>query len=236
MALRRSIFFVLACIFIFAAVCVVAKSKFSLYSTTALDCNRPWPDMDLFLPVHLMKSDPRKYEWRNILLRSLFRFWPLSIAKVGFIMIVNEEMKGQPLVVEAEKIMSELSGSFSRSVVKYSSQNPYYRTGHDRQQHMMMHADEYSSAPYIAFVDTDCFFQTYVDREDLFEDGKPVINGRYGMPQYGVGDFWDKASNSTYLFTGEKEVMRCMSYFPVIIKREHLKLMREFIERVVCTS
>lgn len=30
-------------------------------------------------------------------------------------------------------------------------------------------AENYTSAEYIGFVDTDCFFITYVDRNDLFE-------------------------------------------------------------------
>ena len=32
-----------------------------------------------------------------------------------------------------------------------------YRTGHDRQQYMMLHADEFSNSEYVAFVDGDTF-------------------------------------------------------------------------------
>lgn len=67
-----------------------------------------------------------------------------------------------------------------------------------------------------------------LDREDLFEDGKPVVNARSGAH---CCDVWALMPQGTYLFTGILEPMRCMSYFPVIIKTAHLKEMREFISR-----
>lgn len=45
---------------------------------------------------------------------------------------------------------------------------------------MMFWADNYTSSEFVGFVDTDAVFLTYIDREDLFEDGKPVVNARSG--------------------------------------------------------
>ena len=46
----------------------------------------------------------------------------------------------------------------------------------------MFYADQYSTAEYIGFGDTDCFFLTYVDVQDIFSnDGKPIVHGRIGM-------------------------------------------------------
>lgn len=112
-----------------------------------------------------------------------------------------------------------------------------------------MQADNYTSKEYVGFVDTDCFFLTYIDREDLFEEGKPVINGRTGY--HDPEDVWAQMPLGTYVFTvlpffyqicqilpfvryltlGMNETFRCMSYFPVIVKTAHLKPMREFISR-----
>ena len=44
-----------------------------------------------------------------------------------------------------------------------------YRNGGERQQLMMLWADNYTSAEYVAFADSDSVFLTMVDREDLFE-------------------------------------------------------------------
>lgn len=60
-------------------------------------------------------------------------------------------------------------------------------------------------------------------------DNKPVVNGRVGFPQY---MFWDYVSQTTKWLLGTEESMRCMSYFPVIIKRQHLTDMREYIENL----
>lgn len=105
----------------------------------------------------------------------------------------------------------------------------YYRSGHDRQQLMMFWADNYTQSEYVGFVDTDCVFLTYIDREDLFEGGKPVVNGRSGF--HDPNDAWSKIPQSTYSATGILEPMRCMSYFPVIIKTAHFKDMREYISK-----
>ena len=105
----------------------------------------------------------------------------------------------------------------------------YHSTGHYRQQLIMFEADLYTdpNVEYIGFVDTDCLFITYTDREDLFEGSKPVINGRIGNNQ---NSWWLSVPLSTYwLFGSKPEPMRCMSYFPVIIKRTHLVEMRQHL-------
>jgi hypothetical protein len=48
-----------------------------------------------------------------------------------------------------------------------------------KQEYLMFWADNFTSAEYVGFVGTDTVFLTYVDREDLFENGKPLVNGRY---------------------------------------------------------
>ena len=95
---------------------------------------------------------------------------------------------------------------------------------------------DYSALPeteYIGFVDTDTLFHSYVDREDLFEDGKPVVNGRVQKWKTSGTDknkrVWAEASERTL---GKKEPMTCMSYFPVVIKRAHFKMMRDHIVKL----
>ena len=64
----------------------------------------------------------------------------------------------------------------------------------------MLWADNYTNKEYVGFVDTDTVFLTYIDREDLFEDGKPVINGRSGP--HNPDDVWAHASRATYKALG----------------------------------
>eukprot|EP00112_Aurelia_sp_Birch-Aquarium-sp1_P013758 Seg2934.4 transcript_id=Seg2934.4/GoldUCD/mRNA.D3Y31 product="hypothetical protein" protein_id=Seg2934.4/GoldUCD/D3Y31 len=90
----------------------------------------------------------------------------------------------------------------------------------------MLHPDKCTSVPYVGFVDTDTFFTTVVTPSLLFENGKPVIVGVIGEPNYFT--CW---AFTTEKFLGRKEVVQCMTYFPVIIKTEHLKEMREVLSK-----
>lgn len=92
---------------------------------------------------------------------------------------------------------------------------------------MMLWADNFTESEYVAFVDSDAVFLTAVDREDLFENGKPVINGRLGP--HDEGDFWATAPAATYDTLHLNETMRCMSYFPVIVKTSHLAELRQYV-------
>ena len=100
-----------------------------------------------------------------------------------------------------------------------------------RQQLLMIYGDTFSSAEYIAFADTDTLFVSFVDRDDLFDEkGKPIIRGRIGLP---ADSFWYNFPNATqWMMGGLPEPMRCMSYFPVIVKRSHLLDMRSHIVEV----
>eukprot|EP01036_Dinobryon_divergens_P028926 gene28926-37948_t len=107
-----------------------------------------------------------------------------------------------------------------------------YETGHDRQQYMMFYADNYTTSEFVGFVDTDAIIHSFVDREDIFEEGKPVVHGR--LSQYKkVGRDKIKRSwaESTYRFLGLEEPMMCMSYFPVVVKTAHLIHLRQFVEQ-----
>jgi hypothetical protein len=96
----------------------------------------------------------------------------------------------------------------------------------------MFYADNYTSSEYVGFVDTDAIIHSFVDREDIFEEDRPVVHGR--LSQYKkVGRDRIKRSwaESTYQFLGLEEPMMCMSYFPVVVKTSHLKDLRYFVEK-----
>lgn len=196
------------------------------------NCSAAWPEMDLFLPLYVSPTNPRNHEWRDIFLKSLLMHWPLATAQVGLTLILDEEIKGHGLVNEVvTQPLKKVSKHFSRTQVIYDKPSEYYHNkGHDRQQLIMFNADKSSNAEFVGFVDTDCLFTTYTDRGDLFEDNKPVINGRIGRSQ---NMYWDPVPATSFAFTGLLEPMRCMNYFPVVIKRTHLADLREYVIKYV---
>jgi hypothetical protein len=195
------------------------------------DCNRPWPDLELFVPVNLNANiGSRISEWSDIFLKSFLLFWPYHVSKTKIRLVID----GETVNTTEHKTFSSLVESYKpfnipRGIQVTSNDIPphWYRgNGYLRQQLLMFYADNYTDAEYIGFGDTDCQFITYVDREDIFEDGKPVINGRIGKTG---GWWWNKVPRSTqWLMGGVEEPMRCMSYFPVVVKTSHMKLMREY--------
>lgn len=194
-------------------------------------CNRPWPELELMVPLKLDGNvHGRRYEFESLFLRTFLFFWPLRVSNTSLMIVLNEESKTTEKYLYDE-IYNTVMGVKDRIPggvrVVDSPQSAYYKHGSDRQQLLMFWADNYTTKEYVGFGDSDCSFLTYIDREDLFENGKPVVNGRSGY--HHANDGWDQAPKFTYYTLGILEPMRCMSYFPVIIKTSHFQEIRNHI-------
>ena len=112
----------------------------------------------------------------------------------------------------------------------HSRSDMQFRSGHDRQQFMMFYADSYCTSEYVGFIDSDALIHSYVDREDIFDRNKPIIHGRIGkLKNHGADRNKRWWAASSFKAIGLEEPMVCMSYFPIVVKREHLKEIREYI-------
>lgn len=201
----------------------------SKYDNGTWICDRPWPEIELFLPLatHYSPRDSRYYEYETLFLRSFLLFWPQLSNSSLRLLFDKERAHGN--------YYSEILGTFNQAKprlpgklhISLSEPSEWYHRATDRQQLMMMWADNFTSSEYVAFTDSDTVFLTAIDREDLFEDGKPVINGRAGP--HDKNDFWSTAPSSTFDILRLNETMRCMSYFPVIIKTRHLADLRKHV-------
>jgi hypothetical protein len=172
----------------------------------------------------------RYFEIEMIFMRTFLFFWPVKLSNTSLLLVYDEEAKSSKHVIDvnssAYALKSRVPGGIETlGIPKF----PFYTTGYDRQQYNMFWADNFTSSEYIGFVDSDCAFSTYVDREDIFENGKPVVNGRTGQtigtPLTRVA-LWEE---SVFRIMGVKGPFYCMSYFPVTVKTTHLKLMREYL-------
>ena len=61
-------------------------------------CNRPWPALELFLPVCLTRGRDirRHYEVETLFIRSLLLFWPLKLSNTSLNSIVDAELVDNP--------------------------------------------------------------------------------------------------------------------------------------------
>lgn len=143
--------------------------------------------------------------------------------------MIDAEMKGTPELKEEvldviDAGRNEFGSLFPSTRVIYNDAlNGTYRNGYGRMQYLGFMADKYIEEDYIFFFDSDAFLHSYADREDFWENGKPIISGRLSHTNYAL--FFKK----TFDAIGKEEIMSCMSYFPIVIKRSHLAPIREAI-------
>jgi hypothetical protein len=185
----------------------------------------PMQNLELFLPM--WNGDANDYT--RYFDRTSKLFWP----NAKILSLMDNEKEEDHKV--ADRLLSESAtrraSAKARSFrVAYNEDTPGM-WGHDRQQLRMFQADMYTDSPYVGFVDTDAVFTTPVVEENLFEDGKPIIIGRIGKYDGDPGKFWSKAPQATEWAFGTKEIMRCMDYFPVVVKREHIEEMRSWLSQ-----
>ncbi|KAL3872551.1 hypothetical protein ACJMK2_035774 [Sinanodonta woodiana] len=181
------------------------------------------PEVDIFLRMY--SSGVNYYD--GLLIPSLKYFWPGNLSIV--------------VVLDGENQTDRKLGEVLRKQYPFprvcfqGPANPkiYHGLGHQRMQRDFFYPERFTSKKYVGFIDTDTVFVTRVTRQLLFEEEKPVVIGVYGPA---ADPFWSESSEITAKIYKTKEVMKCMSYFPVIIKVEHIILLREYLEAIHAKS
>lgn len=165
-------------------------------------CERPWPVIDLFLPVGIrpylndMHVNTRN-EWADLFLSSYLHFFPIKTAKSRVTFVIDAEAAADKTTPEYKDFDNTLHKFFDGyphaeyQVVTNNYDQSVWVHGRWRQQLVGFFADLYVKAEYVGFVDGDSTFITYVDREDIFENGKPIVKGRFGG---GFGIFFTLAA------------------------------------------
>lgn len=154
-------------------------------------CLRPWPTISIFVPVNIKpyKNDMHVNtggEWADILLSSYLQFWPISISESKVVIMIDDEAVQMQDGKYYKDFQDTLAAKFSNfpnakySIVTNNFDEKHWKHGRWRQQMVGFYADQYTDSKFIAYVDGDTYFTTYVDREDLFEDGKPIVRPRFG--------------------------------------------------------
>ena len=174
----------------------------------------------------MTKSKADNFE--EMLLRSLRLFWPAEAVRLLIVLDDESEADHEWGLELARDIRAY---GFASVRIAYEPPSDVYdggavRSGHNRQQRSMFWADNFTSAEYVGFLDTDTLFTTRVLPGDLFECGRPVVHGLVGKP---ADDMWAGMATATAAALGRPQVMRGMQYFPVIIQTKHLKHLREHI-------
>ncbi|XP_013381563.1 uncharacterized protein LOC106152497 [Lingula anatina] len=179
----------------------------------------PWTNVPSF-EVFVRMCSAKKDIYDKILIPSMKLFWPND---TRLVVVLDNETKSDHLCGE------ELRNRYPYPKVFYENPSKAYNNhGHDRQQWSMFYPENYTNAEYVGFVDTDTLFVSTVTPEDLFLNGKPVVIGVYGSL---LNSWWRGVALKTSKLFGKPEVMKCMGYFPVIVKVEHIVKLRHYLEK-----
>ena len=197
---------------------IEAKDAFRIKKGTSL-----WDSIPSFeLNIRLSSIQP-KWFWiyQRWFLRGLRLFWPLQLNNLTI--VLNAEIRKDHIL--GRKISS--MWPFPRVVYVKKPTTAVIGSNHFSDRFRMyydaFYPELYTKAEYIGFVDTDTLFTTPVTPQSLFEDKKPIVVGIAGNVFY---------ATCTEFMLKAKQLMICMSYFPVTIKVSHLVAMRLHIEKL----
>ena len=216
--------FILASFFGLAFLFVIQYTQLSeKNSRQPLD---PWANIPKFaIYVRFSSSNPRfPKEYEDVLLRSMRLFFPMDRAKL--LVVLDDENKGDYQLGEKLKTI------WPKPEVCYlgpGDPSMYMNGGKRRMFLDMMYPDNCTDIEYVGYVDTDTFFDTLVTPQLLFDtkdNNKPIIIAKIGEVAFKI---WAKAS---FNFLKKKEVLQCMSTFPVMVKTEHMQQMRKDLSKL----
>ena len=179
-----------------------------------------YDQLDLYLRTTAARPLFIKF-YEKVFAQSMRYFWPDKFAVV--VVLDDEKSKDHEF---GEAIRKQFP--FPKLCFMDPPTVPGY-SGFDRMQRDMFYPENCTSKKYVGYVDTDTMFITRVIPEMMFIEDKPIIIGVYGNT---TNNYWSVSSHSTANIFKTKEVMKCMSYFPVILKVEHVIQMRGYLEKL----
>jgi len=184
----------------------------------------PWKDVPSLELALRMNSNPKFIKlystWFTL---SLKVFWPQR--HLNLTLILDDENKEDHATGE----MLSKVWPWPKIVYLHPWNESLYKNQRQRMYLSYFYPEEYVTAEYVGFVDSDTMFTTVVTPKMLFVNGRPTIQARIGEPFWEQG--WECWSDVTEFMIGEKEALQCMSYFPVVFKVAHIIELRNFAEK-----
>ncbi len=219
MALRRNVPLpVVALTLLFVSSCYLAHVMFTVALWTQTSNPNSTVDILKDFGLYLRMYHGKREEYFTMLVPSMKYFWFLP---VNLTVVLDD-------TPEDRKFGEEISAKFPFPTICYDRKfDPkfYHNDGYKLQQLSMFYVEECFNKKYVGFVDTDTLFITSTTPELMFNGSKPIIIGRYGKTRYG----WWKGTQKAL---GKKEVFTCMTYFPVVMKVEHIIELRQYVAKL----
>ena len=173
-------------------------------------------------------------DFRPVMIRSLQFFWPTEYFRLT--LVLDDTVYQNNNLTERDQMNDTVRSFFNFDLrdhidVVYNprSDPEEFHGGYNIQQLIGFWADNFTDAAYIGIMDDDTIFSKAVQPEDLFDErGRPHVIVKYPTgPKFPKGWY-----NGTNWALGRSAYTNAMSYFPVILHRKHLPMIRQEILRV----
>lgn len=175
------------------------------------------------LYVRLTSRDSFKEQLDNFLFKSMNMFFSKHLAST---VVVLDSEKSADLAFGNQILKQYAHMRLRLCFMNPAPNGTIHHWGMERMYLDMMHADFCTKREFVGFLDADTLFVTAITEDLLFENEKPVVTGIIGMPRRPC---W--LLTAEYIL-GHKQVMQCMSYFPIVFKVTHIINMRKHVEQL----
>ena len=204
-----------------------------------------WPDLDLML-TSPANQVPGLLELRNIFLQSAALFWPNKHLK--YVVVTDSEKDFAYDFCNLTKSFTKKEFQIGNEARCFAVYPAFYCPGWHKSQWLRFWADNFTNSEFVGFIDTDTLFVSQVTQRDLFKLNhqhhrpkkqkqllrhRPIVRPILGPPKQANVNYWKRVPERTFKYTGYNEPFNCMSYFPIIVKTQHLPIIREQIRRTV---
>ena len=171
-------------------------------------------------------------DFRPVMIRSLQFFWPTEYLRLTLVLddTVYQNNKERDQMNDTVKSFFNFDLRDHIDVVYNPRSDPEeFHGGYNIQQLIGFWADNFTDAAYIGIMDDDTILSKAVQPEDLFDErGRP-----HAIVRYTTGLTFAKGwYNGTNWALGRSAYTNAMNYFPVILHRKHLPMIRQEILRV----
>ena len=151
------------------------------------DCQRPWPSLELFIPLFMNgKELQQQQQWHRVFLSSFISFWPLNFSHTSVRFLLPEEIRYTKIYREFHSTLYEqyarklhrggegnegyeisLVNSLSSAITPNTDNSDIdaiNNSNHIRMQLLLFNADNYTAQEhdYIGYAEADTMFVTYV--------------------------------------------------------------------------
>jgi hypothetical protein len=171
-------------------------------------------------------------EMKSTFIRSLEFFWPRDSLDILLILdesvYHNSEDEKQAMTAQVKSMFRAKDLKNTEVAYNPRCEMSLFSKGWNIQQLIMLWADNFTTSEFIGFLDDDTLFSKAIIPYDVFDSqGRPRAIVKYSNGIHDMEPHYKQWYRQYDYMFGQPAYLNAMSYFPVVIRREHLPEIRQ---------